>query len=258
MAKNKKTYELVKYNYTPNKEKKYSKEEIVDLYGDGIPYFSLEELDMDTCEYSLQSLVDHFRKDPNEKIGFAVKVSKKGSVYYLPALFDAPYMKDILSKLKTNTIDTISGKRTVKQVPRASLVQDIWQEIKTWIERKNMSALKSVFGNSNFSYRLYSFMQNDYTNSIDKMTDLYSIYQEFLNYEVFRKALIKMKDGKAKRLVANLKMNTKKFQGNNSFDKYYLAQVEANDYNTKSDDHEGFLSPLERWQMENDHSKRSK
>ena len=121
-----------------------------------------------------------------------------------------------------------------------------------------MSALKSVFGNSNFSYRLYSFMQNDYTNSIDKMTDLYSIYQEFLNYEVFRKALIKMKDEKAKRLVANLKMNTKKFQGNSSPDKYYLAQVEANDYNTKSDDHEGFLSPLERWQMENDHSKRSK
>ena len=71
MAKNKKTYELVKYNYTPNKEKKYSSEQSINLNNNG-PYFSLEELDMDTCQYSLRSLIEHFSKGRNEKIGFAV------------------------------------------------------------------------------------------------------------------------------------------------------------------------------------------
>ncbi len=265
MAKNKKTYELVKYNYTPNKEKKYSSEQSINLNNNG-PYFSLEELDMDTCQYSLRSLIEHFSKGRNEKIGFAVKVTKEDQSYYLPAMFDAPFMQDIISKLKTNTINTISGKRTIKQVPAVPLVQNIWWKLRNLIEQKEAKDLKSIFGNSNFSYRLYSFMQNDYTSTMDKEDALYMIYQEFLGYETFRGAFVKMRDQRAKLPVTNLEINTKRFVGTDNYDKYYKAQARANHYNTISepvDGHEEFLSPEEYRNMEEeeisiDYPKRSK
>ncbi len=206
-----KHYDLVGSVYDENaKGNKYINEEIIKI--PGVTFKSIADIDKFTAalfgSYDLKSKLDEKYQN---KDAFAIRVTIGDDItYYKKLIFNNPDLIKIANDLKTTSVQTIRGIRTVQMyLGNNSLFLDAWLDVeKKIIEGKRIEEkrewLSRVFGKNSSYYTLITrYFDGD---SFENNNLILELENAFRDYEVFRKYLTD-KDKKIKKDKNNIISN---------------------------------------------------